>query len=141
VSALRRTGGEHGQSLVEFAFAIIVFLMLVMGIIDFGRAVYNLTGTSQAAAEIARVTSVHPGATLGDSTETAAVVGTQARLVPGLSVSSYECVDLAGSPIAGTCRPGDWVRVNVTSSFHPVLPLITVFGPISLTSTSSAEIE
>jgi Flp pilus assembly protein TadG len=135
--------GERGQSLVEFAFALVIFLLLLMGIIDLGRAVYNLTGTSQAAAEIARVTSVHPGSTLGSSAETAHVVGVQTRLVPGLAITSYECVDIAGNPIAGVCKPGYgyWVRVNVTSTFQPITPVMMVFGPILLSSHSSAEIE
>jgi Flp pilus assembly protein TadG len=142
----RRDGGlpgERGQSLVEFSFALVIFLMLLMGIIDLGRAVYTLTGTAQAASEIARVTSVHPGATLGSSAETTNVVTVQSRLVPGLSVSSYECVDIAGSPIAGQCKPGYgyWVRVTIASTFHPVTPLALMFGPIQMTSHSSAEIE
>ena len=98
---------ERGQTLVEFSFALTVFLMLLMGIVDLGRAVYDLTGTAQAAAEIARVTSVHPGgAMLGSSSQTADVVGVQTRLVPGLSIDSYECVDIAGGPVTGTCKPG-----------------------------------
>jgi hypothetical protein len=139
-----RRHGERGQSLVEFAFALVVFLTLLMGIIDLGRAVYNLTGTAQAAAEIARVTSVHPGGvTLGSSAETANVVGIQSRLVPGLTISSYECVDIAGAAISGQCKPGYgyWVRVTVSSTFHPITPLILVFGSINLTSHSSAEIQ
>ncbi len=134
---------DRGQSMVEFAFALTIFLLLLMGIVDLGRAVYNLTGTQQAAAEIARVTSVHPGATLGASTETANVVSVQTKLVPGLSITSYECVDIAGDAIPGTCKPGYgyWVRVNVASTFHAITPLVTFLGPIQLNSHSSAEIE
>ena len=136
-------GAERGQSLVEFSFALIVFLLLLMGIIDLGRAVYTLTGTAQAASEIARVTSVHPGAALGSSPETTTVVSVQSKLVPGLAVTSYECVDIAGGSIAGVCKPGYgyWVRVTVASTFNPVTPLALMFGPIQMTSHSSAEIE
>lgn len=135
---------ERGQALVEFAFVLTVFLTLLMGIVDLGRWVYTLTGTAEAAAEIARVTSVHPGgATLGSSTETADVVATQAKLVPGLTVTSYECLDIAGNTVAGTCKPGYgyWVRVNVSSTFNAITPLATMFGPIQMTSNFSAEIE
>jgi Flp pilus assembly protein TadG len=133
--------GSPGQSVVEFAIGIVVFLLLLLGIVDFGRAVYQLSGVSQAAREIARTTSVHPGATLGDSTETAATVAVQRRLVPGLAVSGYACVDLGGTAVAGTCKPGHWVRVTVNSRFDPSMPLLTFFGPITLTSSGSAEIE
>jgi hypothetical protein len=65
----------------------------------------------------------------------------QRRLVPGLSVSSYDCVDISGNAIAGDCKPGSWVRVTVRSRFDPSLPLLALVGPIDLTSSGSAEIE
>lgn len=137
-------GTERGQSLVEFSFALVVFLLLLMGIIDLGRAVYGFTGTAEAAAEIARVTSVHPGgSTLGSSSQTADVVGVQTRLVPGLTILSFDCVDISGNAVAGTCKPGYgyWVRVNVASTFQAVTPLALMLGPMVMTSHSSAEIE
>lgn len=132
---------SRGQSLVEFSLGITIFLALLIGTIDMGRAVYQYNAVGQAAREIARVTSVHPGATLGGSPETAGVVATQARLVPALTVNSYGCVDLAGTAVTGDCQPGNWVRVTVTSRFDAALPLLAALGSIDLTSTSSAEIE
>ena len=141
---VRRRPRELGQSLVEFAFALIVFMLVLMGIVDLGRGAYTLTGTAEAAAEIARVTSVHPGGvTLGSSPETADVLAVQAKLVPGLTVTSYECLDIAGSSVAGSCKPGYgyWVRVNVSTTFSAITPLAAMLGPIQITSQFSAEIE
>jgi hypothetical protein len=132
---------ERGQGLVEFSFAVTIFLMLVMGIVDLGRAVYTFTGVSEAAREIARATSVHPGSTLGSSAPSQAVIAAQRSLVPGLTVASFECIDIAGAAVSGSCQPGNWVRVRVNSTFHPVLPLLTALGPFQLSSTSSAKIE
>ena len=139
----RRQQRERGQGLVEFAIALVIFLNLLMGIIDLGRGVYTFTGTEQAATEIARVTSVHPGGSLGSSPETTGVVNVQRKLVPGLSVTSYECVDISGGAVTGVCKPGYgyWVRVTVSSTFNPVTPLALIFGPILMTAHSSAEIE
>jgi hypothetical protein len=50
-------------------------------------------------------------------------------------------VDISGNAIAGDCKPGSWVRVTVSSRFDPSLPLLTLIGPIDLTSSGSAEIE
>lgn len=136
-----RSSSDAGQTVAEFAIGIVVFLLILLGIVDAGRAVYQLSGVSQAAREIARTTSVHPGATLGDSTETAETVAVQTRLVPGLSVSSYACVDIGGASVAGPCKPGNWVRVTVISRFEPSMPLLTLLGPIDLASSGSAEIE
>lgn len=137
----RRPTNDAGQTVAEFAIGIVAFLLILLGIVDAGRAVYQLSGVSQAARELARTTSVHPGATLGDSTQTADTLSVQQRLVPGLSVSSYACVDIGGASIAGPCKPGNWVRVTVTSRFEPAMPLLTLLGPIDLASSGSAEIE
>ncbi len=135
------SSGERGQGLVEFSLAITLFLVLVMGVVDLGRAVYQLNGVTQAARELARVTSVHPGATLGNSAETAAILATQRGLVPGLTTPVYSCVDIAGTTVTGTCEPGDWVRVSLNSNFTPVTPLATLLGHIVLSGAASARIE
>lgn len=137
----RGVTARHGQSLVEFSLAITLFLALLIGTIDMGRAVYQLNAVSQAAREISRVTSVHPGSPLGASVETASVVGTQRELVPGMTVAGYACVDITGTAVTGACTPGNWVRVTVTSEFTAALPLLAAIGTIDLTSSSSAEIE
>ena len=139
---MRRRHDPRGQGLVEFAFAIIIFLTVFVGIVDMARGVFTFNGLSEAAREITRETSVHPGTgAIGTSPETVAMVATQRQLVQGLSVTSYSCVDLAGTAITGSCRPGDWVRVRVQATFTPVLPLLTALGPIVLSSVSSAEIQ
>src|SRR4051794_32419899 len=132
---------EAGQSIVEFALGVTIFLMLLMAVVDGGRAIYQLNGVSEAAREIARTTSVHPGGTLGSSTETAATVGVQGRLVPALTVLAYSCIDIAGTTVSGSCQPGDWVRVSGRSRFTPVMPVLSMFGSLDLVSSSSARIE
>ena len=56
-------------------------------------------------------------------------MATQRGLVPGLTVPSYACVDIAGAPVGGTCQPGDWVRVTRQLAFEPVLPLLAAARP------------
>lgn len=142
IGGRRSAGRARGQGLVEFAIGITVFLTILIGLIDLARAAFLFNGVSDAARELARVTSLHPGSPiLGSSTETAAVLGTEQRLVPGLTVTSYSCVDLAGTSILGLCRPGSWVRVAVRTSFTPVLPLLSAFGPITFDTSSSAKIQ
>ncbi len=68
-------------------------------------------------------------------------MATQQGLVPGLTVLSYACVDIAGTAVTGTCQPGDWVRVTVRSRIYPVTPALSFLGQIDLTATSSAQIE
>jgi hypothetical protein len=133
---------ERGQALVEFSIGILVFLALFIGMIDLARGVFMYNGVSQAAREIARETSVHPGAgALGDSAESAAAFATQRGLVPGLQTPTFACYDLAGVMQFDTCRPGDWVRVTTTTRFQPSLPFLTALVSLDLSSSSSAEIQ
>ena len=51
-------GGRSGQALVEFALVVPIFMLLVMGVIEFGRA-WNLQQTmTEAAREGARRAAV-----------------------------------------------------------------------------------
>lgn len=141
---MRRRLPDAGQAMVEFAIAITVFLTLLMGIVDLGTGIYIFNGVSEAAREIARVTSVHPGATLGGSAQTAAVVATQQSLVPNLRAPTFTCVDIQGNRITGTCTPGDWVKVTVVAPFTPVtgrLLGLFGFGTFNLQSSSTVEIQ
>jgi hypothetical protein len=141
VTSERRKRTRAGQTLVEFALGITIFLMLVIGLVDLARAAFLFNGVSDAAREIARVTSVHPGATLGASAETIASVTGERAVVPGLSVTSYTCIDIAGATVSGECQPGNWVRVSVRTSFQPLLPLLMPLGQITFTTSSSAKIQ
>ena len=58
---MRRRRDPRGQGLVEFAFAIIIFLTVFVGTVDMARGVFTFNGVSEAAREISRETSVHPG--------------------------------------------------------------------------------
>lgn len=139
-----RSQTRRGQALVEFAVALPIIVFLLMALFDFGRGIYTFNGVSQAAREIARVTSVHPGSDFtiagGRSAETTAVVNTQRGLVPGLTVESMACVDIDDSTHAGTCTPGFRVKVTVTASYEPV-SLLGFLPDFTLRSASSVQIQ
>ena len=147
----RRSSRSRGQALVEFSLAVIPFLVLLMGVLDLGRAIYALNSTSEAAREIARVTSVHPsgnGSTdLGTSSESQAVIATQRGLIPNLvfdPTTDIDCVAL--TPPTETvvaddaCMPTPgmdiYIRVHVRSTFTPITPLVGMFGSHTLESWS-----
>ena len=137
MSPRRRQGG---QALVEFSLAIIVFLMLLMAVFDFGRGIYMYNGVSQAAREIARRTSVYPGLALGQSTQSQAVVAVQRGLVPGMSTPAYACLTITGSvSTSNPCTSGDSVQVTVTATYVPI-SLLGFLGTIPLTASSTVQI-
>ena len=131
---------SRGQALVEFSLTIVVFLVLLMAIVDLGRGIYMYNGVAEAAREIARVTSVHPGTTLGNSAETQAVIDTQMALIPALQDPTFECVDIENAAITGVCRAGDRVKVTITAPYSPVTPVMSLSGTWTMSSTSSVQL-
>ena len=139
---MNRRDAGRGQALVEFSLAIVVFLMLLMAVFDLGRAIYQYNGVAQAAREIARVTSVHPGTdfrtSTGRSAETNAVIATQTSLIPGLQDPDITCVLIDGTVKTGTCTPADWINVSIVAPYTPVTPLLGLTGTWDLFSASTS---
>jgi Flp pilus assembly protein TadG len=132
---------SSGQALVEFSMVVVIFLVMLMGIFDLGRAIYMYNGVAEAAREIARVTSVHPGATLGDSAETAAVVDIQKGLIPNLGNPTFACRSIDNTAVSGVCQaPDHSVRVTISAVYTPATPILNFIGTITLSSTSTAKV-
>jgi hypothetical protein len=132
----------RGQALVEFSLAIVVFLVVIMAVFDLGKGIYMYNGVSQAAREIARVTSVHPGSPLGTSAETLAVINAQKGLIPHLGDPTILCYDIDNTPKAielGKCR--GQVKVTIAASYSPITPILGLVGPMDIVSTSSMDLQ
>ena len=105
---------EQGQSMLEFAFAVVVLLMVTLGIIDCGRAVYTKSVISAASQEGARagIVNILDNGTVDVLATEDAVRG---RLF-GLD---------AGNAAIDVVQTGvDVVDVTVTYSFRFVTPMV-----------------
>lgn len=134
---------ERAQALVEFSLTIVIFLVMLMAIVDLGRGIYMFNGVSQAVREVARVASVHPGTTFGNSPEITSVVATQKRLIPNLSSPTFACVEIDDTSYpGGTCPASKGYRVKVTmlAPYAPLTPILGLIGTWNMSSTSSLEI-
>jgi len=139
---------SDGQTLTEFALVITVFLVVLLGVFDAGRAIFAFNGTSQAARQVARVASVScfegtTTATRCNSTEVAMEQAAQGVNLPGAATWLVRCIDpFTGIPPTGrVCKVGDMVEVRATTSFTMITPLIAqAFGPVNVASTSQVEI-
>jgi Flp pilus assembly protein TadG len=127
---------ERGQALVEFALVIPVFLILVLGIVDFGWAFRSWMTVTNSAQEGAQLGAV--GATCDDIKQRA--VETSAGLLLLSDVSAENCQG----------QPGTSVAVTVTHDYSLVAPLggllTTLSGgalpsTITLTSRSDTRIQ
>ena len=153
---LMTTDRSRGQSLVEFSLAILVFLVLVFGVVDVGRGIYQYNAVSQSAREIARATSanlcaappcVFVGGILNPaaySPETQAAINVQKGLVPSLGDPVISCVHATGTaldPSEPCIQTEDSIQVVIFSPFRPVTPPMNALVELKLQGNSSAQIQ
>lgn len=132
---------SEGQSLVEFALVLPVLLLLFMGIVDFGRAVFAYNTLSNAARDGARVAIV-------DQTDTGISVAAQraADQATGLGVDPSVDVDVEYTEPDGVPCPrhsiGCTATVTVRHQFTAITPIIgNIVGAIALESSTDLIIE
>ena len=133
---------SRGQGLVEFALILPVLILIFMGIVDFGRAIYAYNSVSNAAREGARVGIVDQGQTGG--VYDAAIEAANQATALGLTASDPTQV-LVTFPDPGNCPTLDVgcpIRVRVQYQFTAITPIIgRIIGPITVGSTAELPIE
>lgn len=155
---------QRGQALVEMTLILPIALVMTLGLIDAGRAVYAHNVLSTATRQAARYGAVYGGSqhpsfnwaesgnhsgtyakpvpsTLPATTVTGTVAAAAVALDPAeLSVEIASQVD-TGVPGCGQFSPGcSTVRVTATYTFRPVTPLFSS-ADVPLSSTATAAIE
>lgn len=127
----RHAGGtataEDGQALVEFALVLPLVLVLIMGILWFGRAFNYSIDQTHLANEAARDAAVNswPGSTSGTTLQSYIL----SQVTTGeLKSGSTDVPNPAAMNICfpnGTSNVGDPVKITINSTFHflPILKL------------------
>lgn len=107
---------ERGAAAVEFALILPVFLLLIIGMLEFARAYNAQISISNAAREGARVMAIHDDASLARSSAIDAAVSLNPALVDG---------NIAISPASCAASTDGTVEVSINYE----LPLMTgLFG-------------
>lgn len=135
-------GSEQGISLVEMALVIPFLLLIVIGIIDFGRAYYLYNEVVGAA---------HAGAIYGSQfpTQTANIQTAGQNNAPdvsGISVSaSYGCECLDGTEASASCATSPscsssnnevyYVIVTASATYTPLVPWPGVPSSVPMSQT------
>lgn len=133
---------HHGQALVEFALIIPVFLLIVVGVLDFGRAIVAYNQVSNAARAAVRTGIVNQDL---DPSFTPPVYQLQvaaARQATALVIDPRTDVTLSwdgtSCPTVGDCS----LRVTVRYQFRALTPIIgAIVGPITISGTSQLPLE
>ena len=129
---------ERGQALVEFALVAPVFLLLLMGIVDFGLGLRAWISVTNSAREGARLASVHA---------TCDAIRQRVEDSSGGLVTSGSQVTI--DPSSCSFVTGDSATVTVQYTYHLVTPLgglLSMFGhgvpsSIDITSSSNMRVE
>jgi len=137
----RRAADERGQALVEFVLLLPIFLMLVFGMIEFGRAFNYWIDMTHLANEGARYAAVNrwPGCPSNDLSACTAPaqlreyiqqrantegLGNRLTFKPVPDGTSPNALDAGGDsivicfPEGGTPEPGEAVRVVVRTTYE-----------------------
>ncbi len=123
--ARSRTSDERGQGLVEFALIIPILMLMIMGILDLGRALYAYSVVANSAREGARYGSTAP-------TDDSGVIAVARAAAVGL--------DPAQLNVTVSHPGGNSVHVQVAYTFRLVTPLVGQVlggGAILLSSAST----
>ncbi len=161
---LRRAGGgerrhQRGQSLVEFTLILPVFLLVLLGMLEYGSAYDHRTAMAYAVREGARVgASLGNGGSSPGTVDPAIVAAVQRGLTNPILIDNITSIDIyqadaAGKPMTGKMDSydkdgnligsagwpaasrvvglnGDSIGVRVRYDFHPITPLGTLMGVV-----------
>jgi Flp pilus assembly protein TadG len=126
--------GERGQDLVEFALVLPVLLLILIAILDFGRAIYAYSAVASCAREGARRGIIL--ADYDDDLSEADVDAIEARVKETAVAIS---VDPSRLTIQVTEPTPETVRVQVDYVFELLTPLVAeVIGRSSLVLRTQA---
>lgn len=106
---------EQGQGLVEFAFVAVLLLVLFVGLIDLGRALFAYMALRDAAQEGATYGSIYPG------DNTSIEMRTRDTSRRPVDLSDTNLVDVQVRLLGPACA-GSGIEVEV---IYPEFPLTT----------------
>ena len=131
-----------GQSLVEFALILPIFVLLLVGIFDLGRAVYATSTLNNAAREAGRLAIVDQ--TIGHIQAEAIKqsvglgLGTADVSIDFRDPSTPNTPNSCGSPITIGCI----ADVKVSYAYGPATPIIDrLVGPLHLNGETKFSVE
>lgn len=121
-----RRRNRRGQTLVEFALVLPIFLLVLLGLFDMGRAVFYFSTLSNASREAVRLAIVDQN--VGDIQQEAVDSAGGVMVVDGTDVSvAFLAPNLTTT---GTCPAsrsiGCVVRVSIDYEFLPATPFVGV---------------
>ena len=139
---LRGRRKRRGQALVEFALILPIFLLVLLGILDLGRAVYASSTINNAAHEAGR------RAIVDQTCSSVVAVGEQHSVSLGTVAVEVTWLRSDGTSVIGSCPASagisvtDIANVRVRYTYQAATPIISqLVGPISMVGETKFPIE
>ena len=132
---LSRDHRSLGQSVVEFALVVPVFILLLLMAVDFGRLFFSYVQVTNAAREGAAYAAAAPTDTVGIQARALQETSVQGQAGEHPLVVTASCANTAGAAMACVQAPGgtgkgNTVTVHVEEPFGFLTPLMSQFvGP------------
>jgi Flp pilus assembly protein TadG len=116
--------GKRGTTAMEFALVLTPMLLLMFGILEFGRMLWTKVAFQQTAMSVARCMGIRqPACATGTNVDTTKAAVYAASLAASFHVALPSTALVLTA--SATCGPqGGFSRVDITSTFHTVVPLI-----------------
>jgi Flp pilus assembly protein TadG len=129
MAPLERLRDRSGQSLIEFAIASSLFLLVLLGIMNFGIGIWRYNTVASLAQEGARWASVR-----GNGSKTGSA--TSANVQSFIQSRAPFSVTATATPAPSTLNPGQTVTVVVNYTFSPFTGLVPQLSfPIQATAS------
>ena len=149
MSSITRRRKSRGQALVEFAIVLPVIALVVLGLLDLGRAVFTYNTLSQAARQANRTAIVDQDTARVKAMAIAAAptIGLTPSNVTVCFKTQDSTQSNCASPTTDNCPSatrtiGCLAIVTTSMSYTPLTPVISIFWPsIALTSPSVGHID
>lgn len=128
-------GRVAGQAVVEFSFAGVIFLLIVLGTVDFGRVIFTYVQLHNAVREGARYGKVH-------CDEAGWVAATEDEVI-----ARSPTLGLTGSDIDvnldadGCVPPNGAVTVSAETEFTAIAQVFLGIDPLTLTAAAVVDVE
>ncbi len=114
---------EKGQSIVELALLLPVLILMLLGLVDFGRVYYVMVSLNDAAQEGAAYAAARPNDFAGISQRAASA---------STGLITIRAEDVMISMDSPNPQPGDAITVSVYYEFTFYTPVARSFFPDSI---------
>jgi len=128
---------RRGVTLVETAVVLNLFLLLMFGIMEYGRFVMQGQLLINAAREGARYASVNTSTATTAQIQSYVTSYLAGQLPSALVINVYQADPTTGANIGAwtNTSTGNPIAVEITGTYQPMLPIISILpGPVPVSA-------